>query len=56
MTDVSHLIGLPVIHNPWVPKGNVYLLYNRLVVIGTWVKPLQSVAAIITMQRRRRGY
>lgn len=50
--EVNPLFGLPVVYNRWVPKGT-FILFDDLVVIGTWWRR-PSVSSIITSQRRRR--
>lgn len=56
LTDpFDRLLGFPVIYDKDIPKGTVYLLNGNTMFFGTWVAPIrQSVASIITMQRRRR--
>jgi hypothetical protein len=50
----ADVLGMPVILNPYVPKGTAYIVNSKYIVWGTWRKPLPSVASIIAFQRRRR--
>ena len=50
MTD---FFGVPVVHHPYIKKGESYMMGGTLYIGTWWKKP--TTRSVVASQRRRRG-